>query len=274
MKTAALALLVSVVLGVGFKSASADTLGAPIINLSINQGAISLSGAGSIAGVNGQINASGYYTDGKGFVAVSQTATEENYATANAQVFSAFEVLGPAGSNVPLVFTATGSATASALSPNGGDGQIYAYVGNSANGPNIYSVSAEACAGITGRTCSGPSSFDVKQSFSVATNTTYWVSIDAGGLANYGTFSAQVDPSVTFDPSFNESGYSIVYSADAPPVPLPSSVWLMLSGLGGLGAMVRKRRAANALPSIVTRNPIQFWPVPNPAPTERLNQRR
>jgi len=35
---------------------------------------------------------------------------------------------------------------------------------------------------------------------------------------------------------------NLTYSTS--PVPLPATAWLMLSGLGGLGAMVRKRRAA------------------------------
>jgi hypothetical protein len=30
---------------------------------------------------------------------------------------------------------------------------------------------------------------------------------------------------------------------ETPPVPLPASFWLMLSGLGGLATVVRKRRA-------------------------------
>ena len=67
--------------------------------------------------------------------------------------------------------------------------------------------------------------------------------VDSGGGPNATT--ASIDPSfvvtlpagVTFTAaSGNPSGGS--------PVPLPASAWLMLSGLVGIGAMARKRRAA------------------------------
>jgi len=50
--------------------------------------------------------------------------------------------------------------------------------------------------------------------------------------------------------NFAESGYTIDITKFevASPVPLPASAWLMLSGLGGLGAMARRRRQEIAIP--------------------------
>jgi hypothetical protein len=44
--------------------------------------------------------------------------------------------------------------------------------------------------------------------------------------------------------AINVGGADPLVSGTATPVPLPSSVWLMLTGLIGVGAMARKRRAA------------------------------
>jgi hypothetical protein len=94
--------------------------------------------------------------------------------------------------------------------------------------------------------CSGPTSFSASDDFSVATNTIYYITLFASGTSDQGIFSASVDPSVTFQSGFNASGDSLIFSSDiaAPPVPLPATVWLLLSGLGGLGVLARKRKAA------------------------------
>jgi hypothetical protein len=58
-----------------------------------------------------------------------------------------------------------------------------------------------------------------------------------------GSVNYQLGP---FD-GYNTGGYSegpYYVSPPPPPVPLPASVWLMLSGLVGVGAMARKHRAA------------------------------
>jgi hypothetical protein len=60
-------------------------------------------------------------------------------------------------------------------------------------------------------------------------------------------FAAATNPSGAFF-SYNDSAYSsVVYSVSSlTPVPLPEAVWLMLSGLGGLGAIARKPRSTSS----------------------------
>jgi hypothetical protein len=213
--------------------ADAATLDPPTINGEIDFGTV-LTGPGSIS-FNG-LTISASYVDGTGFVSASATGAPGTNQ-ANAQLFSAFEVLGPTNSNVSLMFSASGTTSASS-----GNGQIYAFLGTSTNSEDIFGVTAQSCSVVGQCDPNTPTSFAVNQLFSVASNTIYFVSIDAGGSnLNGGSFSAQVDPSVTFASGFNQSGYSLIYSADAPtPVPLPAAAWLFLSGSAFLGIFGKK----------------------------------
>jgi hypothetical protein len=106
-----------------------------------------------------------------------------------------------------------------------------------------------ACASTGGACVGGPV---LTSSFSYTSTTPYQfmapvgeletMDITATGTAKNagGSWYAAIDPSITLDPS-NGPGYSILYSPDAAPVPLPASVWLMLSGLGGLALTGRRR---------------------------------
>ena len=218
-----------------------------------------LSGAGSgtggssstTGGCTNDVSVSAYYVSGKGSVSTVQNT----YATGfneieqtNASVTSYFEVIGPSNPSVPLIFSATGSTSVSAVV--GSYGYATASVETGSLGATIYSVGACSmifydCGG-TSSTVGLPSSFNVNQSLSLAAGTLYAVVIGAQGYSNAGGFSASVDPSVTFAPGFNATGYSIVYSSDLSPapVPLPASAWLFLTGLAGAGVMVRKRATA------------------------------
>ena len=55
-----------------------------------------------------------------------------------------------------------------------------------------------------------------------------------------GTVVASFDPMITFDPSFNSTGYSLVFSPS--PTPEPASDLLLLAGLGILGTIGMRRR--------------------------------
>jgi hypothetical protein len=58
-------------------------------------------------------------------------------------------------------------------------------------------------------------------------------------------FAAATNPAGAFFSYDNTAYSSVVYSVNSlTPAPLPGAVWLMLSGVGALGAIVRKRKAA------------------------------
>jgi hypothetical protein len=61
-----------------------------------------------------------------------------------------------------------------------------------------------------------------------------------------------IDPLVGLTDQEIAEGYSVTVSPS--PVPLPSSAWLMLAGLGGLGILVLKRRTDRAMPHWVCRS--------------------
>lgn len=85
----------------------------------------------------------------------------------------------------------------------------------------------------------------------------------SGAIAT-GEYDRSVDRTFTFDVTFTRTGagtaafdtYALVDrgivareadrfpGSDMPPVPLPAAVWMLLAGLGGLGAMSRRRRKA------------------------------
>jgi len=196
---------------------------------------------------SGELAASAYYAGGAGSLSLSQTTyitTHNDLENGSAHLGWSFEVLGPANSNVPLLFAASGSTSASSTSGIGSSANVYAWLGSSINSSDLYSVSACAFSGFASCNVAN-NSFSVNHPFTVTTNTIYYATIGVGGTSNSGAFSALVDPAVTFGTNFNSSGYSIVNSADvlAAPVPLPASAWLMLSGLAGIGVMVRRREA-------------------------------
>jgi hypothetical protein len=61
-----------------------------------------------------------------------------------------------------------------------------------------------------------------------------------------------IDPLVGLTDAEIAEGYTVTVSPS--PVPLPSSAWLMLAGLGGLGVLVRNRRTDRAMPQLVCRS--------------------
>jgi hypothetical protein len=188
------------------------------------------------------VTSSAYYANGSGLVAVSADNTTQGnqQESAAAKLYYAFEVTGPTNSTALLDFS---SVAALALNSGYEGASAQVSIGSCPGCSDLYSISDSIGAGMSGNNFTS-GGFSANTSFVVSTNTINYVGLLASGITygGGGTFSASVDPSITFDPSFNSTGYSLSYSADVmpAPVPLPASAWMMLSGLFGLGALARK----------------------------------
>lgn len=80
-----------------------------------------------------------------------------------------------------------------------------------------------------------------------STSVTVWQGLAPGQNSMTASFSGIQSGTYILDVAGIASGTgggSYVGSVDLEPVPLPAALWLMLSGLGGLGALIRKRAAA------------------------------
>jgi hypothetical protein len=80
-----------------------------------------------------------------------------------------------------------------------------------------------------------------------STLVTAWMGLAPGDNSMTASFSGIQSGTYMLDVAgiaSGTSGGSYIGSVDLQPVPLPAALWLMLSGLGGLGALVRKRGAA------------------------------
>jgi hypothetical protein len=210
---------------------------------SLSNSAVSLGSEGgsesSFASAAGSLSA-GLYTSTNG-------STSGGVAVANAvgdgDITVFYEIVGPvSGVTVPLLIS--GAAATSASGPNAtaeayieyGDGDLY----------TCSSTVAGACG--TGPTMEPPSgSLSAVRFTNQVSNTLYDLGVLTSGSSTQGSgsFSAQVtDVTLSIDPAFLAAnpGYSLEYSANLAPVPLPAADWLLLSGSGALGLLLLRRR--------------------------------
>jgi hypothetical protein len=254
-KCLGLILMIAVTWSSGARSAQITSLGPPpAMNGYIeNQSYLypnNFSG-GSIT--NGNTTIGAYYASGEGAVSLDKNTGVvccEGLVDAGMQLVSPFEVVGPTSTSVSLVLSATGSTSESS--------SAYAQASVDIEDPlagALSNVGASACSWSYYQCSSptAPSSFSVNQGFTVTTNKVYWVRMSVGAYGDAGVsgpvlYNAVVDPNVTFDPSFNSAGFSLVYGSDVAPLPtpLPAAAWLLVSGLGGIGFLGHKRNTIGA----------------------------
>jgi len=87
-------------------------------------------------------------------------------------------------------------------------------------------------------------------SFSELSNSLISVNLSTGGnmaggpTPGTGSFSATADPVISIDPTFqaNNPGYVLIFSALSQPVPEPSTLVLLASGIVALGYSIFRRK--------------------------------
>jgi len=170
-------------------------------------------------------------TASPGLASAFVSAASGDSATANSEYN--FCVAGPIGQVVTV--DVYGSTIASASASLVGAAQAIA---------TVYAAGHLISCAAAGTAAACPASLTT--SFQVVSDTAINVSLAAGATTySYApTASATADPYIAVDPTTPDAAaYSIIVSPGVSntPVPLPASTWLLLGGLGGLGAMVRRR---------------------------------
>ncbi len=166
-----------------------------------------------------------------------------SYAEAGAAVY--YYVMGPGAAYRPVPMIYSGALSESTAGS--------AIVGSEVTvTTDSYPLSADGSSSVatTPFLFSSANGFYVySSSASTATYNLNSVTVGANGQAfgavgtTAGQFSAQIDPKLEIDPSWltQHPGYSLVFSSNYAPVPLPAAAWLLLSGLGGIGFLRRRR---------------------------------
>jgi hypothetical protein len=184
------------------------------------------------------------------FGTTTATGYELPEASAGASGSLSYYVIGPATAftAVPMIFAGSLSGSAS-----GSQAVVNAQVQLSTTSGDLVSsgcasaISTPSC----GTSFSTPLLFNsaggfyaFSSSVSADTYATNFVSMTVGGeTETAGQFNAEIDPTIEIDPTWlaENPGYSLVFSSNYSPVPLPASVWLMLSALAGLGLVMRRK---------------------------------
>ncbi len=174
-------------------------------------------------------------------VSASVTASDLQ-ASALAELYYYFEVVGPSSVSVPLIIYASGEVSTPLVSGNGASvylgGTALAHITCDAGGACTSGFSIAAPVNVTSDTV-----YEISVSVSVAANTTA-----CGSTCSSDSQSGSVDPVITFGSDFDTDGFSLVFSPDVgnTATPLPAALPLFATGLGAMGLLGwrRKRKAA------------------------------
>ena len=195
---------------------------------------------------DGYVTTSAYYTGGEGYVSASISGGNGGvYGLEQGKsiLTSGFEVIGPPGAvaRVPLIVTASGSVQISTSLDNPAiddtGGVVILEVGSAPGGSDLFSEDYQ----IGGPRTAPYTGFGGSVALPLLTpNTYYYITIatQVNGVSQAASgpeVTAMVDPSVDFAPGFDSTGYTLGFSPDLTPVPLPASAWLLLSGLAAFG---------------------------------------
>jgi len=181
--------------------------------------------------------------------------------TGEATIYYYYQVVSPPdatpGATVPMTISANLTTAASGFNSSADTAINLGYQYN----PEEFIGSIGATTSCSASTCTSQSDVLgalgklgtltlVNLPFSVFADTPAYVELlsESGTAYGSGMASATVDPVIAIDPTWlaENPGYTLEISSNVtqtPPVPLPASAWLMLSALGGL-ALIGRRRIA------------------------------